>query len=191
MPPAPRHYAPSHAISPRDGMLSIDRADEYFWLGRRALDLLLRAGRLCDKPHFGRILDLPCGHGRVLRWLRAHYHYAKITACDLDKDGVDFCVTQFGALPFYSEPDLRQLPFTAQFDLIWVGSLVTHLRQDRWLTTLDCLIKWTNECGVIILTTQGRTATSLRTGFEHCLGDLSPVLAHLEGARVLFSVPVT
>jgi len=145
----------------QDGMVAAENPEQYFDLGRRALELIQFSSVLCDKPHYPAILDLPCGHGRVLRWLRAHYQYAKITACDLDRDGVDFCAKQFGAAPVYSHADLRQLPFTAQFDLIWVGSLVTHLRQDRWLATLDCLVKWTNECGVIVLTTQGRTATSL------------------------------
>lgn len=148
-------------IAPRDGMIAPDMPEQYFDLGRRALELIKFSSELCDKPHYPDILDLPCGHGRVLRWLRAHYDYAKITACDLDHDGVDFCARQFSALPVYSEPDLRQLPFTAQFDLIWVGSLVTHLSRDRWLTTLDCLVKWTRECGVIIFTTQGRCYTSL------------------------------
>lgn len=148
-------------LAPRDGMVAAENPEQYFDLGRRALELIHFSSVLCDKPHYPAILDLPCGHGRVLRWLRAHYHYAKITACDLDRDGVDFCAKQFGATAVYSQPDLKQLPFTTQFDLIWVGSLVTHLRQDRWLTTLDCLIKWTNECGVIVLTTQGRTVSSL------------------------------
>ena len=152
-------------LAPRDGMVAKDAGavltEQYFDLGRRALELIHFSSELCDKPHYPDILDLPCGHGRVLRWLRAHYHYAKITACDLDRDGVDFCAQQFGATPVYSHPDLSQLPFAAQFDLIWVGSLVTHLRRDRWLATLDHLVKWTRECGVIILTTQGRTVSSL------------------------------
>ncbi|HWA27866.1 MAG TPA: class I SAM-dependent methyltransferase [Lacunisphaera sp.] len=154
-------------LAPRDGMVAQNAdatlREQYFDLGRRALELIHFSGVLCDKPHYPDILDLPCGHGRVLRWLRAHYGYAKITACDLDRDGVDFCASQFGALPVYSQPDLRQLPFSAQFDLIWVGSLVTHLRRDRWLATLDCLVKWTREYGVIILTTQGRNVASLLT----------------------------
>jgi len=148
-------------IAPRDGMVAPEDPEQYFTLGRRALELIHFSSVLCNKPHYPAILDLPCGHGRVLRWLRAHYHYAKITACDLDHDGVDFCAKQFGATPVYSQRDLKQLPFTAQFDLIWVGSLGTHLRRDRWLATLDCLIQWTNECGVIVLTTQGRTVSSL------------------------------
>ena len=148
-------------LDPRDGMVAKDDPEQYFDLGRRALELIHFSSELCDKPHYPDILDLPCGHGRVLRWLRAHYGYAKITACDLDRGGVDFCAKQFGAQPVYSQPDLRQLPFTAQFDLIWVGSLVTHLSEDRWLTTLDCLIRWTRECGVIVFSTQGRGYTSL------------------------------
>jgi len=147
-------------MAPRDGMVAPDDPGEYFDLGRRALELIHFSAQLCDKPHYPDILDLPCGHGRVLRWLRAHYDYATITACDLDRDGVDFCARQFGARPVYSQPDLRQLPFAAQFDLIWVGSLVTHLSRERWLATLDCLVRWTRECGVIVLTVQGRTVAS-------------------------------
>jgi SAM-dependent methyltransferase len=153
--------AVDRTVAPRDGMVSPDLPEQYFDLGRRALELIHFSAELCDKPHYPNILDLPCGHGRVLRWLRAHYGYANITACDLDRDGVDFCAQQFGAKPVYSEVDLTRLPFAGQFDLIWVGSLVTHLRRDRWLATLDCLIRWTKECGVIVLTTQGRTVSSL------------------------------
>jgi SAM-dependent methyltransferase len=143
-------------IAPQDGMLAHGKETQYYEIGHRALELVKFSAELCNKPHYPDMLDLPCGYGRVMRWLRAHYNYARITACDLDRGGVDFCHERFGALPVYSQPDLRQLPFNAQFDLIWVGSLVTHLPLDRWLITLDCLVRWTRECGVIMLSTQGR-----------------------------------
>jgi SAM-dependent methyltransferase len=152
---------PKRTLSPQDGMVAPGLKEQYFDLGRRALELVLLSAQLCDKPHYPDILDLPCGYGRVLRWLKAHYDYARITACDLDRGGVDFCAAEFGATPVYSQPDLRTLPFTAQFDLIWVGSLLTHLPQAQWLAALDCFIRWTRECGVLILTTQGRCYTSL------------------------------
>lgn len=148
-------------ISTSDTMLAAGLETQYYEIGQRALELVKFSAELCDKPHYPDILDLPCGHGRVLRWLRAHYGYANITACDLDRDGVDFCARQFGAKPVYSEVHLNRLPFQSQFDLIWVGSLVTHLRRDRWLATLDCLVRWTKECGVIVFTTQGRNVASL------------------------------
>lgn len=153
--------AVDRTLAPADGMVTPGLEDQYFELGRRALELIHFSSELCDKPHYPEILDLPCGHGRVLRWLRAHYPYATLTACDLERGGVDFCASQFGAQPVYSHPELRELPFANQFDLIWVGSLVTHLNQERWLRTLDCLVKWTRECGVIVFTTQGRTVSSL------------------------------
>lgn len=155
------NLAVDRTVAPRDGMVAAGLEEQYFDLGRRALELIQFSSVLCDKPHYPRILDLPCGHGRVLRWLRAHYHYADITACDLDRDGVDFCAQQFRATPVYSRPNLSELNFDAQFDLIWVGSLVTHLDEKRWLETLDCLVRWTKECGVIVFSTQGRTVTSL------------------------------
>lgn len=155
------HLQVDRTLAPRDGMVAAGLEEQYFELGRRALELIRFSAELCDKPHYPAILDLPCGHGRVLRWLRAHYGYAEITACDLDHDGVDFCARQFGAKPVYSQPDLRRLDFTARFDLIWCGSLVTHLNRTRWLHTLDCLVNWTKECGVIVFSTQGRTVTSL------------------------------
>ncbi len=148
-------------ISPQDTMLAAGKEPEYYDLGHRAVELVKFSAELCDKPHYPDILDLPCGYGRVMRWMRANYNYARITACDLERDGVDFCRDHFGALPVYSKPDLRELPFAAQFDLIWVGSLFTHLPRDRWLDTLDCLVKWTRDCGVIIFSTQGRYFTSL------------------------------
>lgn len=155
------HLQPSRMLSPRDGMVTAGLEEQYFDLGRRALELIHFSSQLCDKPHYPEILDLPCGHGRVLRWLRAHYHYARITACDLERDGVDFCAQEFGAIPVYSQIDLRQVKFERPFDLIWVGSLLTHLPEQKWLHALDNLIRWTAECGVLVFSVQGRTVPSL------------------------------
>jgi len=152
---------PNPLIAPGDGMLFEDRREEYFAIGRRALELIQFSGALCDKPHYPRILDLPCGHGRVLRWLRAHYGYAKITACDLDAAGVDFCARTFDATPVLSQPDLGRVQFPEPFDLVWCGSLLTHLPPETWPGVLDSLERWTAECGVIVLSLQGRFYTSL------------------------------
>ncbi len=155
------HVQASRTVSPQDGMLVEGLEEQYFDIGRRALELVQLSAKLCDKPHYPEILDLPCGHGRVMRWLRAQYDYATITGCDLLRDGVDFCAKEFDAVPVYSNPDLTQVDFGKQFDLIWVGSLLTHLPQKQWLAALDCFIKWTKECGVLIFSTQGRTVPSL------------------------------
>jgi SAM-dependent methyltransferase len=152
---------PNRTVSPNDTMQAAGMEAQYFDLGRRALELVLLSSQLCEQARFQDILDLPCGHGRVLRWLRAHYPSARITACDIERDGVDFCRQQFAAEPVYSVPDLRALPFSEQFDLVWCGSLLTHLSPERWLDALECLIRWTRDGGVIVFSTQGRFFTSL------------------------------
>ncbi|HEY4301786.1 MAG TPA: class I SAM-dependent methyltransferase [Candidatus Didemnitutus sp.] len=153
--------AVDRTLSPGDTMVAPGQEEQYFDLGRRALEMIRFSAELCDKPHYPDILDLACGHGRVMRWIRAAYDYANITACDVDRDGVNFCAERFRALPAVATADPSALPFAAQFDLIWVGSLVTHLPRARWLATLEALIKATRECGVIVLTTQGRTVATL------------------------------
>src|SRR5262245_10124406 len=50
-----------------------------------------------DPAEVRSILDLPSGHGRVLRYLKAAFPDAALTACDLSRDGVDFCAATFGA----------------------------------------------------------------------------------------------
>ncbi len=161
------HLVPDELVSPRDEMVFPGAEAQYFEIGRRALDLIMLAGRLCNRPSYQRILDLPCGHGRVLRWLRAAWPHAVITACDLNHDGVDFCRDRFGAEPLYSRPDLRELPATLRgsFDLVWCGSLLTHLPVETALRTLDCLLDWTCDDGVLVFSTQGRfLSTQLARG---------------------------
>src|SRR5919109_3533527 len=76
----------SHRISPRD-LMARDHLDHYFRVGEGAINEIERL--LDNEPE--RILDLPCGHGRLMRWLRAAYPYAEIVGCDLDPDAVNFC----------------------------------------------------------------------------------------------------
>jgi SAM-dependent methyltransferase len=113
-------------ISPADKMYVKGNEKSYFPVARSGLeciDVALRAARM-DTSDVKQILDLPCGHGRVLRYLRAAFPGAQISACDIIRDGVDFCASEFGALPIYSEDDPRKIPIKKNsYDLIWVGSL--------------------------------------------------------------------
>ncbi|MDQ1592814.1 MAG: hypothetical protein QOG71_3441 [Pyrinomonadaceae bacterium] len=113
-------------ISPRDTMYTGDGA-HYFKVGLSAMRVVEEALRHARLKSVERVLDLPCGHGRVLRFLARRFPRAAFTACDLDHDGVDFCARVFGATPVYSQTDLDALSFDTRFDLIWCGSLITHL----------------------------------------------------------------
>lgn len=103
-----------------------------------------------------RILDLPCGHGRVLRFLRRDFPAAEIVACDLDRPGVDYCARTFGAVPVYSDVNLAALTALGQFDLIWCGSLLTHLDATRSAEFLRFFQQHLAPRGILVFTLHGR-----------------------------------
>jgi SAM-dependent methyltransferase/predicted O-methyltransferase YrrM len=148
-------------ISPRDAMYTGDGA-HYFSVGlsaTRAIETSTNA----RTPQ--RILDMPCGHGRVLRFLKARYPAAEIVACDLDGDGVAFCAERFGALPQRSSADLGALELPGPFDLIWCGSLLTHLDAAGSAALLGLFARCLAPGGVAVVTTHGAlVAERLRAG---------------------------
>ena len=77
-------------VSPNDKMFSAEYPESYFVVGVSALHTIRNAQTLIGAPPPARILDMPCGHGRVLRTLKAAYPTSDLTACDIDRDGVDF-----------------------------------------------------------------------------------------------------
>jgi SAM-dependent methyltransferase len=146
-------------ISPNDEMFQGNQ-QHYFDVGRSAIENIERALAAANAPGPPRkILDLPCGHGRVLRFLRARYPSAEITACDLSRDGVDFCAANFAAIPVYSDDHPSRLPIERDaFDLIWVGSLLTHFGSRRWVEFLTFFQSVLAPGGVLVFTTHGRQA---------------------------------
>lgn len=154
------------AVSPNDQM-GAGNAGHYFGVGRSALECIrvsLGAAGIATAD-VNRILDLPCGHGRVLRYLRAAFPAAEITACDLLRDGVDFCAATFGAIPVYSEDDPARIPVEREaFDLIWVGSLFTHFDAGLWSKFLGAFRSFLRPGGLVVFTTHGRKACRLMLG---------------------------
>jgi SAM-dependent methyltransferase len=142
------------SIAPGDHMWATG-AECYFDVGLSALQCVKRSAAMMDMVPTS-ILDMPCGHGRVCRMLRAEYPNAHITVCDLDSSGVDFCAKQFAAEAVYSNEDIRKLTLERSFQLIWCGSLFTHLDEHRWR---DFLLFFTDHLlpdGVLVFTTHGR-----------------------------------
>ena len=149
--------APSELIAERDEMFAGSRS-HYFEVGRSAMASIRVALHLAGRATCESILDLPCGHGRVMRHLRAAYPEARITACDLNQDGVDFCAKTFGATGVYSRKNLEELVLPGRFDLIWCGSLLTHLERPLWGQLLSFFEQRLTENGVVLFTTHGRAS---------------------------------
>lgn len=142
-------------VDRNDGMYAHDHPQHYFYVAYSALACVHSCAQRKSGENFRSILDLPCGHGRVLRALKAAFPEASFTACDLDEQAVDFCSRTFGVSGVYSKIDPRMIHIRANFDLIWVGSLFTHLNCDRWSYFLDLFRSVLTKDGLLLFSTHG------------------------------------
>ena len=120
--------------------------------------------RSSEKPISAACLSCPVVTDRELRYLKAGFPDAALTACDIDRDGVDYCVSTFGARGVYSFADPAQITLSERFDLIWCGSLVTHLDVRGWQSFLKFFYEHLEPRGVLIFSTHGKhIAEMIRT----------------------------
>ena len=129
----------------------------YEQVGRDAIRSIV-AG-LClsrTNSNINRICDYGCGHGRVGRHLRAFFPEAELFFADVRKDGVDFCAETFegSGTVLVSEFKYQKLP--EMLDLIWVGSVFTHIDFKRAKELFCILFDKLAPNGKLIMTLHGR-----------------------------------
>ena len=149
-------------ISPNDAMYSGNQI-HYFGVGASALSNILHAVGVTESNP-SRILDFGCGAGRVTRWLHTAFPDAAIEGCDIRKTDVEFVAKMFGGRTWISGSDVAKLNPPSTYDLIWVGSVFTHLSKEVSIQLLDKLVSWLNPYGVLIFTSHGRYAASIGPG---------------------------
>jgi SAM-dependent methyltransferase len=142
-------------VSRQDGMFDGNR-EHYLAVGQSALHCIEVSMFAAGVKTFESILDLPCGYGRVLRHLQSAFPGAQLTACDIDRAGVDFCAATFGATPVYGHNSPREIHLRGSYDLIWVGSLLTHLCLDNWAAFLEFFRAHLRRRGLLVFTVHGR-----------------------------------
>ena len=107
------------------------------------------------------------------------YPAARLTACDLNRAGVEFCARTFDAIPVVSQVDVAKIPLEGPYDLIWCGSLLTHLPEKKWAEFLQLFQRLLLPGGFVVFTTHGRHCeTDLVTG-KHRYGLADPQIASL------------
>ena len=161
----------SEEIAPCDDMFlrgAPGAMAHYMALGRSAIEILLGAMLATDRDGFATVLDLPCGGGRVTRHLQAFLPESALFASDLADDRQRFVVETFGAQPFSAPADFRGVP-SRTFDLIFVGSLVTHFNIDLYTRAVTWFIAALADDGVLILTTHGRRQDYVHRTWHHHL----------------------
>jgi SAM-dependent methyltransferase len=102
------------------------------------------------------ILDLPCGYGRVLRFLKARFPNAEITISDINTAALDFCKRVFAVRGVESSVDFSNLSLSAKFDLIWCGSLITHIDERAATELLRFFYAHVSPGGLCVFTTHGQ-----------------------------------
>jgi cyclopropane fatty-acyl-phospholipid synthase-like methyltransferase len=152
----------SREIAPDDAMHDY-APDLYFRAGIEAVRNVRLALVAAGTQSVENVLDFACGWGRVMRTLRAAFPDAQLTACDIQPAQVDFCVEAFGAKGVYSDVDPAKVRFDDRFDVIWSGSLMTHVDEGRWPGFLRVWETHLADQGVLVFTTYGRfTAQEMR-----------------------------
>jgi SAM-dependent methyltransferase len=129
---------------------------DYLRIGRNAIELILQAMLIANKTQVKTILDMPCGFGRVARHLAAAFPEAALWVCDLYEDQIAFCAEHFRGNPLLSKVNLSELSFPTPFDLIWCGSLLTHLPKPQFLNALRLFSRSLAPNGIAVVTTHGR-----------------------------------
>ena len=150
------------SIADDDGMYVAGSDWHYLHCGASALNIILAAHGLADIPPPSSVLDFGAGAGRVTRWLRAAFPEAHISACDLRPEDMRFCRDHFGAEIWISGTDIAALSVPRRYDLIWVGSVLTHLSAPKARELIDKFLGWLNVSGVLVMSTIGRQAYTRR-----------------------------
>jgi SAM-dependent methyltransferase len=139
----------------KDTMYTGD-GEHYFKVGLSAIRCINEAIEKARIGNIRTILDLPCGYGRVLRFLVIRFPKTEIVACELEREAVDFCAKTFNTIGAYSCNDFNKLSLGKQFNLIWVGSLITHLEAKVILDFLNFCYQHLSPQGIVIFTTVGQ-----------------------------------
>ena len=143
----------------------------YNRIGSTACDLIEDALALTNRSlsDINSVLDYGSGYGRVIRVLVDRISAEKISVFDVDRNAVEFCAKEFQVNPLYLPKkgcwDFHSVPFQS-YDVIWLGSVFTHLSKAYTVETIQLLANIIKPGGVIVFTTHGdKTFLRLSEGY--------------------------
>jgi SAM-dependent methyltransferase len=162
LPPATAHLLPRIERSVHDGdLMFAGDPIHYLSCGASALNAILSVLQSAQVAPPAAILDFGGGGGRVTRWLRRAFPDAALSVCDLPGPDLEFQRTVLDTATWDSSTDIAALTPPASYDLIWAGSVITHLRELDSVALLRKLYSWLTPNGMLIATFHGRFARSL------------------------------
>jgi SAM-dependent methyltransferase len=139
-----------------DGMFMDSGSRHYISVGLSAIRCIENALKKSRKINSIRsILDFPCGYGRVLRFLKAKFPGANITGGEINLKMLRFCSHEFGIDTMVSDVSFDKLSINHKFDLIWCGSLITHIDEESIRNLLKFFHRHLLPDGLCVMTTHG------------------------------------
>jgi 2-polyprenyl-3-methyl-5-hydroxy-6-metoxy-1,4-benzoquinol methylase len=132
--------------------------DHYLWCGESALKILLATISLAEAKPPETVLDFGAGAGRVSRWLTAALPNSKIHACDVRDQDMEFLRSSLGIEAWTIGTNIHTLTLPGRYDLVWAGSVVTHLRESDSRQLIDKLLSYCKPGGLLVLSFHGRRA---------------------------------
>jgi SAM-dependent methyltransferase len=176
----------------RDGMYLPGQARHYLTVGLSALENIEAALSLSPSQNAPRrVMDFPNGYGRVTRMLRARFPDARLYGSDIRAAAVDFCAQEFALQKFASSVDVSTVRGPLPVDLIWCGSLLTHINRDKAESLLRLFFRCLRPGGLCVISAHGRrTLEYLETGEKTYLltaGGIRELLRQYRGTGYGFS----
>ncbi len=132
----------------------------YFLTGYQAwasLDHAVKAANL-DWASVESVLDFACGYGRSTRFLVQALPADRVWASDIDVDATKFVADSLGVHGVPSCADPEDLDFGRQFEVIYVGSLFSHLPEGRFGAWLRKLYQLLVPGGMLLFSTHSMKA---------------------------------
>lgn len=145
-------------VHPDDHMMNTAQQGwaDYNFVGVSTIQLLLSLLAQADTQKVRRILDFGCGHGRAARHIRACFPTAEMDFCDIDPGAAQFCADTFSGAAIVSSDDFSDLSLDKEYDIIWLGSVFTHLSLDRMIALFDKLQSHLAVGGILAASFRGR-----------------------------------
>ncbi|MBX9702063.1 MAG: class I SAM-dependent methyltransferase [Acetobacteraceae bacterium] len=158
------HAKVSLRLADHDAMYA-GNAKHYLECGASALSVI-HAATVLGGVRVGSVLDFGAGAGRVTRWLRAQWPMARLAATDLRGADLEFCAAEFGCDTWLSGTDIATLAAPRRYDVIWAGSVLTHLAAPVAEALLAKLLSWTRPGGIVVASLHGRRVAARGAAHE-------------------------
>lgn len=143
-------------IHPKDVMYNTaQRPEDYSYCGEAGIEVISAVLLAGPTTTIGHILDFSGGYSRVGRFIRGLFPEAEITFSDVEAEAAQFCAEQFRGKALVTPKDVAAVTLPDKYDVIWLGSVFTHMDYARMKVLFAKLFDALTPGGVLIGTFRG------------------------------------